>query len=538
MVLEKLEPELVWSIFENIIAATPHISYHEQELRTRLKEYVRVKSKENDLGIIILQDDKGNVLFRRPASEGLESIPSLCLQAHLDMVPVTDLPDGFDFLKNPIQPHIQENKEWVDAIGTNVGGDDGIGLALALALLVDTSITYKHGPLEVLATVEEEVGLFGGKELGVDQLDMKNTKYLINLDGTWTGTIGFGNAAGGSLFFNKKFKRLPKDDEFYKYLHLSVSGLMSGHPGSQIHLPRANAIKIISRILTYISQEIEIEIGNWNGGRPSIIAKTSDVIIRVKNEYYAKIEKLLSKVKQNILRYYQNQEEDWQFEPNMKIEWEDTQPVKVFSIKDSKTIISTLNIIPHGPLEISPYSLSKLYAMYLSGKPLEISENVTLSSNLQIVRTQANKITITIRFQGNDSEEFERLFHILKQIGEITNWNIEYPEFRPAWNSSKNSNFVQFVKEQYKNRYKGYKLEHPGLGSNHINLFRFHWGMETSYFPERLPGINMVSIGPDVQNTHTPRERIHIPSVELLYNILNDILKNFKSMFSIANKLN
>ena len=117
-----------------------------------------------------------------------------------------------------------------------------------------------------------------------------------------------------------------------------------------------------------------------------------------------------------------------------------------------------------------------------------------------------------------------RLFHILKQIGEITNWNIENSEFRPAWNSSKNSSFVQFVKDQYKNRYKA-------LGSNHINLFRFHWGMETSYFPERLPGINMVSLGPDVQNTHTPRERIHIPSVGLLYNILNDILKNFKSMF-------
>ena len=96
MVLEKLEPELVWSIFENIIAATPHISYHEEELRTKLKEYVRLKSKENDLGITILQDDKGNVLFRRPASEGLESIPSLCLQAHLDMVPATDLPDGFE----------------------------------------------------------------------------------------------------------------------------------------------------------------------------------------------------------------------------------------------------------------------------------------------------------------------------------------------------------------------------------------------------------------------------------------------------------
>ena len=100
MVLEKLKPELVWSIFENIIVATPHTSYHEQELRTKLKEFVKLKSKENNLGIRIIQDDKGNVLFRRPASEGIESIPSLCLQAHLDMVAATDLPEGFDFLKN------------------------------------------------------------------------------------------------------------------------------------------------------------------------------------------------------------------------------------------------------------------------------------------------------------------------------------------------------------------------------------------------------------------------------------------------------
>ena len=110
MVLEKLKPELVWSIFENNIASTPHISYHEEELRTKLKEYVKGKSKENDLGITILQDDKGNALFRRPASEGLESVPSLCLQAHLDMVPATDLPDGFDFLKNSIIGFLQPSQ--------------------------------------------------------------------------------------------------------------------------------------------------------------------------------------------------------------------------------------------------------------------------------------------------------------------------------------------------------------------------------------------------------------------------------------------
>jgi dipeptidase D len=520
MVLENLKPKLVWSIFENIIAATPHLSYHEDRLRTKLKEYVEEKSKENNLDITILQDEKGNVLFRRPASKGNESLEPICLQAHFDMVGNTDLPDGFNFMENPIPLHIQDNNEWVDAIGTTVGGDDGIGLALAIALLVDPAINYEHGPLEVLATVEEEVGCIGGRDLGVEQLDM-HTKYLINLDGTWTGTIGFGTAAGAGITFQNDFKRISIDEGHnYKFIHLSVSGLTSGHPGVEIHLPRANAIKILSRILTFCSQEIKLEIATWNGGRPSVIPDESEVIFRVKNEDYNKLLDLLSENKRRIYAYYQNQDEEWQFEPNMKINWKETQPKHVFSHKDSQTIISTINIIPHGPTEISPYTLMKLFNMYYTGQSIEVTENVTLSNNLSLVNTKENQVTITSSYRGNDDDEFEKLRLILKQIGQLANWNIRHSSSRPAWKSSKNTKFVQFIAKEYHNKLKRKPL-----------LSRFHWGMETSYFPEKLPGVVMVTIGPTVLRAHSPDEQIHIPSVKLLYNILNDVFKNFKTLF-------
>ena len=153
MVLEKLKPEIVWNIFE-MIAKTPRPSHHEEMIRNKIKSWLKEKSQKTDLTYTVKEDTVGNLLIRKPATVGMEKAPSLMFQAHMDMVCETDRADGFDFMSSGIPIRIQENQEWIDADGTTLGADDGIGMAFALAALIDQSIKI-HGPIEVLFTVNE-----------------------------------------------------------------------------------------------------------------------------------------------------------------------------------------------------------------------------------------------------------------------------------------------------------------------------------------------------------------------------------------------
>jgi len=190
MVLENLKPKIVWDIFENIVANTPRPSRHEEKIREVIKDFISKAGKSNNTDYQIYQDGVGNILIKKPATSGLESNPSIMLQAHLDMVCETDKPEGFDFFNKGIPLRIQKNNEWVDADGTTLGADDGIGVAFAIALLVDTSIE-SHGPIEVLLTVNEEDGFDGATLLDPSKLSIES-KLMINLDAGPLGEIVIG----------------------------------------------------------------------------------------------------------------------------------------------------------------------------------------------------------------------------------------------------------------------------------------------------------------------------------------------------------
>ncbi|MFW9951490.1 MAG: M20/M25/M40 family metallo-hydrolase, partial [Candidatus Thorarchaeota archaeon] len=181
MVLENLEPKIVWNLFENLIAKTPRPSKHEEKIRETIKNYISDKVKSLGIPFTIAQDNVGNILIKKPETPNMEDCPPILLQAHLDMICETDRPDGYDFFNREIPLRIQANNEWIDADGTTLGADNGIGLALALAILTDTSFN-SHGPIEVLFTVNEEDGFDGATLLDPIALDIKS-KLMINLDG-------------------------------------------------------------------------------------------------------------------------------------------------------------------------------------------------------------------------------------------------------------------------------------------------------------------------------------------------------------------
>ncbi|MHA1459577.1 MAG: M20/M25/M40 family metallo-hydrolase, partial [Promethearchaeota archaeon] len=347
MVLENLKPKIVWDIFENIIAKTPRPSKHEERIREVIKDFILESGKSNNTDFQIYQDSVGNILIRKPATRGMELASSLMLQAHMDMVCETDRAEGFDFMTSGIPIRIQDNLEWVDADGTTLGADDGIGVAIALAALVDQSIKT-HGPIEVLLTVNEEDGFDGATLLDPVVLDIQS-KLMINLDGGPLENIVVGSVCGRRVRFSKKFNWIAyNESDALEFYEISVQGLLSGHSGEDIHLPRANANKLIGRITSNISQEMKIFVSKWQGGTKSnVIPAKSSIILGVTSKNNQKFEELLNEEISSTFQYYEK------LEPNLKIKFKKAFPKKYLSEEESKLLISTVNIIPHGVLKIS-----------------------------------------------------------------------------------------------------------------------------------------------------------------------------------------
>ena len=424
MVLEKLKPEIVWNIFEHVIAKTPRPSHHEEMIRNKIKSWLTEQSRNNDLNFTIREDSVGNILIRKPATRGMELAPSLMLQAHMDMVCETDRAEGFDFMTSGIPIRIQDNFEWVDADGTTLGADDGIGVAFALAALIDQSIKT-HGSIEVLLTVNEEDGFDGATQLDPVALDIQS-KLMINLDSGPLGNIVVGSVCGRPMRFSKEFNWVDyNESDELKFYEISVQGLLSGHSGGDIHLPRANANKLVGRVMSSISQEMKIFVSKWKGGTKSnVIPAKSSIIIGVALKNNQKFEELLKEEISSIFQYYEK------FEPNLKIKFKKVLPRKYLTEKESKLLISTINIIPHGVLKIS-----SIYDKFIES-----------SNNLAIINTEKENEIIWLYPRSMIRSELNSFCVSIKQLGEIGGWNVFLRPVLPEWLPNLESNFLNYVK--------------------------------------------------------------------------------------------
>ena len=493
MVLEKLKPEIVWNIFEHVIAKTPRPSHHEEMIRNKIKSWLTEQSRNNDLNYTIREDSVGNILIRKPATRGMELAPSLMLQAHMDMVCETDRAEGFDFMTIGIPIRIQDNFEWVDADGTTLGADDGIGVALALAALVDPSIKA-HGPIEVLLTVNEEDGFDGATLLDPVALDIQS-KLMINLDGGPLGNIVVGSVCGRRMRFSKEFNWIDYNEsdelEFYE---ISVQGLLSGHSGGDIHLPRANANKLVGRVISNISQEMKIFVSKWQGGTKSnVIPAKSLIIIGIALKNNQKFEELLKEEISSIFQYYEK------FEPNLKIKFKKVLPRKYLTEKESKLLISTINIIPHGVLKIS-----SIYDKFIES-----------SNNLAIINTEKENEIIWLYPRSMIRSELNSFCVSIKQLGEIGGWNVFLRPVLPEWLPDLESNFLNYVKTEYEDLLK-----------KNVKTTVIHGGLETGMINTKISGLQMVSFGPTVEGLHSPSEKLKIADVGVLYTLIKKLIEN------------
>ena len=493
MVLEKLKPEIVWNIFEYVICKTPRPSHHEEMIRNKIKSWLTEQSRKYDLSYTINQDSVGNILIRKPATKGMEFAPSLMLQAHMDMVCETDRAEGFDFMNSGIPIRIQDNNEWVDADGTTLGADDGIGVAFALAALVDQSIKA-HGPIEVLFTVNEEDGFDGATLLDPVALDIQS-KLMINLDSSPLENIVVGSVCGRRIRFSKKFNWIDYNEsdelEFYE---ISVQGLLSGHSGEDIHLPRANANKLIGRIVSYISQEMKIYVSKWQGGTKSnVIPAKSSIILGIASKNNQKFEELLNEEISSLFQYYEKSE------PNLKIKFKKAHPRRYLTEEESKLLISTINIIPHGVLKIST-----IYDKFIES-----------SINLGIINTEKENEIIWLYPRSMIRSELNSFCVSMKQLGEIGGWKVFLRPVLPEWLPDLESNFLHYVKTEYEDLLK-----------KTVKTTVIHGGLETGMINTRISGLQMVSLGPTVEGLHSPSEKLKIADVGVLYTLIKKLIEN------------
>ena len=454
-----LNPPLVWQLFQ-AISRIPRCSKKEKKICAWIKAWAKQRN------IPCKSDRTGNLLLCRAASPGREGVPVLVLQAHLDMVCVKSEGVRFDFDNEPIP--IRVDGANVRAQGTTLGADNGIGVAYCLAALIDPRA--RCGPLEVLLTVDEEEG--GTGALGL-KAGFFSGRYLLNLDSEETGIITIGTAGLEITDFEFPFRL--KKASGCTALSLIIRGLAGGHSGMDIHLPRVNAIKLVSAALNKLGEQLPVRLGRFDGGEAanSIPAK-AECIVLVPEEAQAGALAVLEQWRRETLSRTRD------IEPGLEISIHPDNAKKAFSIEETDTIRRLLTEIPHGARAFSR----------------DIEGLVESSNNLARVRSRKSIFEITVSYRSCAENSLDEL-------------GAEMKSRAPGWTAKPDSPFSRMVQKHY-----GEVLDRPA------ELKAFHAGLECGIFTRIAPDLRMASIGPDIHSVHTPQEHVNIPSVALVWTVI------------------
>lgn len=480
MSLKNLEPHLVWEQFE-AITRVPRPSKKEEKIIEYLVNFAIAH------GIKYQKDQIGNVVMRKAATAGYEDRPCVILQSHMDMV-CEKLPEvDFDFDNDPIQTKIVDG--WVMAEGTTLGADCGIGMAAALAILLDTD--SEHGPIEALFTVDEETGLTGAFNLGEGML---SGKYLINLDSEDEGEIFIGCAGGVDTvaYFKAEYEPAPVEYDYYK---LSISGLMGGHSGDDINKGRANSNKLLARILLEAHEDYNARISYMDGGNlRNAIPRDAYAVFGVNRpssqSFKQRFEAWTTEVKAEFALT----------EPQMQISLcSEPKPERVLKLELQQNLLHALVGIANGVISMSQ----------------AVEGLVETSTNLASVKFGDNDEIIVTTSQRS-SIESAKLY--AKKMVESTlllaGAEVKHSDGYPGWTPNPNSQLLRHSVECYKD-----------LFGTEPKVKAVHAGLECGLFLEKYPDLEMVSFGPTLRGVHSPEERLEIATVDKFWILLKELLK-------------
>ncbi|MDP8171262.1 aminoacyl-histidine dipeptidase [Pasteurella skyensis] len=477
--ISTLSPSLLWKWFDQI-CAIPHPSFHEEKLACFIVDWA--KSKQ----LFVERDEVGNVLIRKPATKGMENRQKVVLQAHLDMVPQANEGVQHNFEEDPIQPYI--DGEWVTAKETTLGADNGIGLASCLAVLESDDIA--HPDLEVLLTMTEETGMEGARGLRANWLE---GDILINTDTEDNGEIYIGCAGGEDSNFTMPIQLT--DNTFDCAIQISLKGLRGGHSGCDIHTTRANAIKLMVRLLADLKQSVEFQLIDIQGGsvRNAIPREAAtSVAFFAKNR--SQVTAYIKQVEQQL------QTELAIAEPNLTILVEEIAlPSQVFSRQSTDSIIDTLNVLPNGVIRYSDV----------------VADVVETSLSVGVLKTENEQVCAIILTRSLIEEGKAEVRGKLRSLADVVGASVEFSGSYPGWNPDSDSKITPLTKQVY-DKLLGYESK----------IKVIHAGLECGLLKKVYPNIDMVSIGPTIRNAHSPDEKAHIPAVKIYWELLIQLLEN------------
>ncbi|WP_251621544.1 aminoacyl-histidine dipeptidase [Odoribacter lunatus] len=479
MVLQNLQPEALWHYFEEI-CRIPRPSKREGKIAAYLLEFAEKQ------GLEARQDEAGNVLIKKKAVKGMEQLPVIVLQSHMDMVCEKNAGTEHDFDRDSIQPYI--DGEWVKAKGTTLGADNGIGMAAQLAILASRDI--RHGAIECLFTVDEETGLTGAFALKSGFFD---GRILLNLDSEDEGEIFIGCAGGIDTVINLPVELTQPDGETFA-LKITVKGLQGGHSGDDINKGRGNAIKILNRFLWETNVKYGIRIADIDGGNlRNAIAREAYAVITVP-------EKHKEHIRADFNIYLSEMEEVWKItEPGLKMELESADmPTQQFSADSTAKLLNSLYACPHGVFSMS-YRMPGM---------------VETSTNLASVKLKdRNTVCITTSQRSDIASEKMNIAQMIAAVFKSVQAEVTHGEGYPGWTPNPESAILKIAVDSYKKLFG----KEPLVRS-------IHAGLECGLFLEKYPGMDMISFGPTMRGAHSPDEKVNIATVEMWWRHLVDIL--------------
>lgn len=474
-----LEPRNLWRHFDAILTI-PRGSKNEEAMRRHVLEIAERK------GLAARVDRAGNVVVDKPASRGREAAEITILQSHLDMVNEKNSDVAHDFSRDPIAP--RRDGEFLKATGTTLGSDNGIGVAAMLAIAEADDLV--HGPLELLFTIDEETGLTGASELDGNVLAGRR---LINLDSEEEGTltVGCAGGAGNNL-------RLPLGSEpampAAVALDVTVAGLKGGHSGVDIHLQRANALKVLARALQAAAAAAPFRLAALAGGdKHNAIPREARALVVLSPGSRAAFSRAFE------AEIAAMADEFRPADPGLRGELADAEtPVRVWTEASGRRALALLNTLPHGVLAMS-YDIPGL---------------VETSTNLAVVREDEGGMFVHMSNRSSVATSLRATQARMRAIGELAGAEVETLGGYPGWKPNLDSPLLAIVKEV-----------HRRVMGREAAIGAIHAGLECGIIGEKVPGMDMISFGPTIQFPHSPDERVEVATVGRFYRLLTEVLR-------------
>ena len=477
MILENYNPGEVLTHFE-AISQIPRGSGNEKAVSDYIAQFA------SDLGHRVVQDPLNNlVIFKNPTA-GYENNPPIILQAHLDMVCEKNVDTTHDFLTDPI--HLYVDGDFIKAKGTTLGADNGLGVAMCMALLQATDIP--HPPLEIILTVEEETGMAGA--MGLDY-SLLQGKRMVNLDNSNDSKFVMGCAAGATVACTMPVEWVAVDAD-KTALTITVGGLIGGHSGSDIAKERGNAICILGQVLSTIHSQIPVGIANIAGGmKVNAIPREATATITIPKNQTSAVASILEACQNDLAIQFRATD------PGLTISSQADSVGKVLTGGLGEHVIALLTLFPNG----------------VHSRSMEIPGLVNASCNLGVAETTHEHFKILAMPRGAATLYLRQVERVVKSLGALLGAAVDFTERSPAWPYNPNSALLNSALPYYAPIFG----EAPIIGA-------IHAGLECGLFAEKIPGLDIISIGPTNIDLHTPDERISLKSTAQYWEFICKLL--------------